>query len=243
MPISYPQVHQFPQTRWTLIRRVSEGTPEEVKAALNELCRSYWYPLYTIARMKGAGPEEAADFVQGFFAQGLATGIFAKADSQRGKLRTFLLSSFGHFVSNEKTRAAAKSRGGGCEWISIEDAESRFESELISPQSSVEKVYLRQWALSVLESALVRLRREYQARNDLPRFLALEPHLPPNCREQSQDLAAADMGISTEAFRAALHRLRKQYRSMILAEVSQTLNSDDPAEIQAEVHELMAALQ
>ena len=78
MSPSIPQVQQFPQTRWTLIRRVSEGTPEEVKQALDELCRSYWYPLYAIARMKGAGPEEAADYVQGFFAHGLANGLFAK---------------------------------------------------------------------------------------------------------------------------------------------------------------------
>ncbi|MCB1209828.1 MAG: hypothetical protein KDK97_10895, partial [Verrucomicrobiales bacterium] len=144
---------------------------------------------------------------------------------------------------NVKARESTKSRGGGCEWIRIDDAEGRYESELISPQSSVEKVYLRQWAMSVLEQALARLRREYEGRKDLQRFLALEPHLPPSSREQAQESVAAELGLSVAAFRSALHRLRKQYRGLIIAEVSQTVGSEDPADIQAELRELMAALQ
>ncbi len=243
MSLATPPVNAFPQTRWTLIRRVSAGTPEQVEEALEELCKAYWYPLYAIARMKGSDPEEAADYVQGFFAHGLANGLFARADQERGRLRSFLLRSFSHFVGNEQARTARSSRGGGCEWIEISDAERRFESELVTRHDSVERIFMRQWALSVLERALQKLQREYEKRGELNRFIALEPHLPLSSRESGQVAAAAEMGMSNTAFRTALHRIRKQYRLLVIAEVRQTVASDDPAEVEEELNQLMAALQ
>src|SRR5215831_3007053 len=93
---------QFPTTRFTLVLNASERITPEARAALEILCEGYWFPLYAFVRRKGYGPEEAQDLTQGFFTRLLERHYLRDYQRERGRFRTFLLSSMQHFLSNER---------------------------------------------------------------------------------------------------------------------------------------------
>src|SRR5881628_1885337 len=110
----------FATTHWSVVLAAGHSLAADADAALEKLCRTYWYPLYAFARRQGNGPEDAQDLTQDFFARLLEKNYFAKADPERGKFRTFLLRSLKNFLVNEWKRAGRLKRGGGLEFISID---------------------------------------------------------------------------------------------------------------------------
>src|ERR1700712_2452906 len=111
---------EFLTTHWSMVARAG-GVDEHGKSdALEKLCLSYWFPLYAYVRRRGYDVEEAKDLTQGFFAALLAKNYVGDADRNRGKFRTFLLTSLGHYLANEWDRVRAKKRGGGITWISLD---------------------------------------------------------------------------------------------------------------------------
>ena len=121
----------FHTTRWTLVARASEGEGEGARAALEELCAAYWYPLYAYLRRKGNTADEAADFVQGFFAALLEKGYVAQADPERGRFRGFLMVAVRKFASKERDKECAIKRGGGKTTLSLDfqDGERTYARE------------------------------------------------------------------------------------------------------------------
>jgi DNA-directed RNA polymerase specialized sigma24 family protein len=104
---------------------------------------------------------DAQDLTQGFILGLLEQGAIAKADRERGRFRTFLLSSFCHYLANEHRRQSAEKRGGGVAPFSL-DAESesgflRQPVDLLTP----ERLYERTWALAVLDRVMGKLEAEY----------------------------------------------------------------------------------
>jgi hypothetical protein len=120
---------EFRTTQWTMVLKAG---PEnwEGREALENLCRAYWYPLYSFLRRKGNSPDESQDLVQGFFEQLLKKEYLESVQREKGKFRTFLLTSLTHFATNEWDKARRLKRGGGQEFVSIDarDAEERFQS-------------------------------------------------------------------------------------------------------------------
>src|ERR1700732_2074378 len=213
------------------------------QAALAELCRLYWYPLYVFARRRGHSPDDAQDLTQGFFLHLLEQHSLAGVDRLKGKFRSFLLASFQNHLSDQFDRAHRLKRGGGKEFVELdaEEAEDRYRLEPVECLTA-EKMFDARWAMTLLAEALNRLRQEYATEGKTSTFEALRVFLDPvNSRAvPSYEEIAARLGVSTGAIKTLIHRLRKRYTALLREEVGRTVC--DPAELDEEIHALCEAL-
>jgi len=233
----------FPTTRWS--RVVAAGDPAEpgARAALEELCRAYWYPLYAFIRRMGAGPDEAADMTQAYFVRMLGTDLLARADRDKGRFRAFLRADCHFFLAHQAERDRARKRGGGAAPLSIDarDAEGRYLREPADPGLTPDRLFDRAWALSLLDGVLERLSREHAEAGQSERFEALRPTLGGG-RSAPHAAIADRLGSTEAAIEAAARRLRRRYREVLREQIAATLDDPTEAAIDAEVHDLFAAL-
>lgn len=231
----------FGATRWTLVLDAARGNDSARAArALSELCQTYWYPLYAFLRRRGNSMHEAEDLTQAFFAKLLDRGLLANIDREKGKFRAYLLASLKNFLADEHDRATAQKRGGGQSVISLEgvDAEARYRLEP-SHDLSAEKLFEKQWALSILERVLSLLENEWTAAGKGPLFEQLQPTLTGG-QAARYDEIAAQLGSTEGAIKSAAHRLRLRYRELLIDEIAQTVAG--PAEVEGEIRYLMSCL-
>ena len=231
----------FATTRWSMV--VAAGGLESPAAqdALAALCQAYWPPLYAYARRRGHSREEAQDLAQEFFCRLLEKNYVQRADKARGRFRSFLLTAFKHFMANEWDRARAKKRGGGAYIISYDfaTAEAHWLQEA-ADQDTPETSYEKQWALRVLDEALVRLRQAYQDAGKerlLDRLEMCLTGIPPG---MSHKELASSLGMSEGATRTAVHRLRKKYQATLRLTVAETLT--DPGSVDDELRHLIEVI-
>jgi RNA polymerase sigma-70 factor (ECF subfamily) len=232
----------FATTHWSMVVRAAQAGTTEGRAALEELCRIYWYPLYWFSRRRGLPRPEAEDLTQGFFADLIERGAIARADAARGRFRTFLLASFQNYQSHQQERAKSLKRGGNREIISLEAlqaGEVRFQEEA-APAESPEKVFERQWALSLLDQALATVQREYAAAGKAALFDELKVVLWGDRCDIGYAGIARQLGSTEGAIKMAVHRLRRRFQEEFRAEVAKTVCNID--ELGEEMHHLFAAL-
>jgi len=230
----------FQTTRWTLVRAAGLAPAPERRAALETLCRAYWPPVYAFVRRGGATPVQAEDLTQAFFARLLAKDDFAQADPERGRFRSFLLAALRHFLANERERE--RSAKHGPRPLSLDSAAlSELESGLEPASADTpEREFERTWAAAVLERGRARLAAEQESARKGAQWRALEPHLA-NTDERGHGAAlAAALGISENAVRVALHRLRRRFAELVREEVRETVA---PGEVEDELRELWRALE
>jgi DNA-directed RNA polymerase specialized sigma24 family protein len=236
-----PPADRFPTTRWS--RVVSAGDPADpgARVALEGLCRDYWYPLYSFARSRGLDPDDSADIVQGFLADLIERGDLAVVDRDRGRFRTFLRAACGHYMAHRREHDRALKRGGGRRIVPIGpiDAERRYGREP-SHELTAERLFERRWALALLEQALARLESESIGAGKGELFAHLRPMLEGEERADSYRDVGTALGMSEGAVKAASLRLRLRYRELLRAEVARTVA--DPADVDAEIAELLASL-
>jgi RNA polymerase sigma-70 factor (ECF subfamily) len=232
---------RFATTRWSLVAAAGEGLSPEGRAALESLCRDCWFPLYAFARRGGAGPEEAADLVQGFFAELLEKGFLRQADPARGRFRTFLLAAFRHHASKARERERAQKRGGGVPAFSLDaiEGERRYLAEP-ADEHGPERLYERRWALALLDRVLADLRASYGDGERGAVFEVLRPFLLAGDPPPALDAAARTLAMSESAAKMALHRLRRRYRDLLRARIAETVAT--PADVDDELRHLLAAL-
>ncbi len=211
------------------------------QTALEELCRRYWVPLYAYARRRTRDIHEAQDAVQGFFSHLLEKNTIAVAERQRGRFRSFLLTAFRNFLTNEHARSQAQKRGGGQPVLSLDfgRGESHLQREP-ADQVTAERLYDRQWTVALLETVLGRLRDAMAAAGKQRQFEALSPLLAGAVGEGAYAEASRRLGITEGAAMVAAHRLRSRYRELLRAEIAQTLT--DPADVDDEIRRLFASL-
>jgi RNA polymerase sigma-70 factor (ECF subfamily) len=192
-------------------------------------------------RRRGFSPDDALDLTQAFFARLLEKQSLQVADPERGKFRSFLLSSMDHFLANELDRARAKKRGGGRIPISLDLAagESRVSLQPAT-ELTPERLYERQWALTLLEVVVQRLETEYKAAGKAEHFDLLKDALSGSRDRLSYAQIAAELDMTVQAARQAAHRLRKRYRTMLREEVARTVA--DPGDVDEELASLFEAL-
>jgi RNA polymerase sigma-70 factor (ECF subfamily) len=209
--------------------------------ALAGLCQDYWYPLYSFVRHQGYSAHDAQDLTQGFFTRLLEKNFLDDVHRERGRFRSFLLAALKHFISNERDRARTAKRGGGQSHVhwDAQDAESKFRAEPAT-KLTAERIFDREWALSVLERSLLRLERNYQRAGKTELFDQLKPTLGKEKADASYAELAAKLQMSEGAVKVAVHRLRRRYRDLLRAEIAQTVA--DPEEIEQELRDLLAAL-
>jgi RNA polymerase sigma-70 factor (ECF subfamily) len=233
---------QFASTRWSLVLAAGQRDSPESEAALATLCQLYWYPLYAYARRRLSRAEDAQDLTQAFFAQLMEKGYLRQADRARGKFRSFLLIAFKHFLAKEQERAHAQKRGGGRRVLSLDfdSGERRYLHEP-SHNSTPEALYERGWALTLLQRGLARLRDELATVGNQRLFECLKGTLTVDEPTRPYAELAGELGMSVEAIKVAVHRLRRRYRELVRDEIGQTVRTAQ--EIEEELRDLFAAVR
>ena len=230
----------FPQTRWSVVLAATQRPSPDSAAALEAICRAYWYPLYAYARRCGQPAHDAQDLTQEFFCRLLEKNWLDAADREKGKLRTFLIVALKKFMSKEWRRASAQRRGGGQAHAQFDTAfaESRFAAD--NHSLAPDETFDQQWALTLLDLTVNRLRAEFAAAGKPGDFDALKNCLLAERGAIDYAAVAKQLGLNEGAARVAVHRLRKRFREIYREEISQTLA--DGADVEAELRHLAAAL-
>jgi DNA-directed RNA polymerase specialized sigma24 family protein len=238
---------EFVTTRWSLIFSAANLGIEEQKArdALAELCRTYWRPIFLFICRRGHSTEDAQDLTQDFFVTILRNNWLQHADRNRGRFRSLLLKSLQNFLINAAEKAHAHKRGGGAEFISWDEWMAEARSQLSLPAQALkslppERLFDLAWATTVVEHALQRLREECESKGKLWLFQSLSRHLTGERDEVSYADLSAELGVAETVVKKQLHNMRQRYRSLLRAEVSQTV--ENPADVDDEIRYLCASL-
>jgi DNA-directed RNA polymerase specialized sigma24 family protein len=231
----------FTATHWSVVLAATNQESPDAAAALDRLCRAYWYPLYAYVRRQGYGPADAQDLTQEFFARFLARKALAGVAPEKGKFRSFLLVALRHLLSDRRDRASAAKRGGGREVLSLdaEEAEGRYRLEPVE-RLDAEKIYERRWAMTLLGQAWTSLREESAAQGKLQQFERLAEFVAGEA-EVTCVAAASELGLTESAMRSAVHRLRERYRALIREEIALTVSC--PSEVDEELRHLIAVMR
>ena len=222
----------------------AQGSTPAAQEALEELCRTYWQPIYGFVRRQGNGPEETEDLTQSFFALLLERRDLNTVRKEKGRLRSYLLTSLKHFLINERSHAMAIKRGEGQRLIPLEDLRERESAGFEAADTlTAEQIYERGWALALLDRVLTRLGDEYRVDgpasaglfDQLQKLLTDEPDRP------SQAQIAGELGMTENAVKQAFHRLRQRYRELLREEIAHTVML--PGDIEDELRHLIAVLR
>ena len=238
-----PADGQFPATRWSLIARVRGSDDSAARAAIEELCAQYHYPLYCYVRRHGLAHHDAQDALHDFFAKLLRLEAFANADADRGRLRTFLATSLQRFLINWHSARPHRQRECSIDETELEEDEERYRHEQFRDDETPARHFERKWAHELLEEVLRRLGENYTARGKASLFTLLRPVIMAGGSLRGEDPArlAANLDMNEGALRVALTRLLADFRTTLEAVVLETVPS--PAEVQDEISHLLGVFR
>ena len=232
----------FPITQWSVVLRAGASPDAQAHAALESLCRRYWYPLYTFARRQGRDHHAAEDCTQEFLARLLAANGLSHARPERGRFRSFLLMSLRNFLTSDWRHSHRVKRGGGFTHASLSalSPDEKYGREGHDPGLTPEQAFDRSWALSMIEQSVGEVRADYQRSGRLTVFDALAPLIWGDSNPASVAAQAAHANLTVPAFTVALHRARKRLGERLRLNVAATVA--DVAEIDTELRHLVEAI-
>jgi RNA polymerase sigma factor (sigma-70 family) len=231
----------FTTTHWSVVLAAGQTASDAATNALNQLCQIYWPPIHAYIRRLGYNPADAGDLTQQFFARFIEKEHYRLANPQRGKFRTFLLTSLKNFLINEWGRATAQKRGGGRAIVSLEERQEEGGlQEIPVNEQTAEHIYEHAWAISLLSRVRRRLESEFAAEGKAERFACLEKFLPGEESDLTYAHAAAILRISEGTVKSDVHRLKRRYREALREEIAHTVAS--PAEVDEELRHLLLIL-
>ncbi len=218
----------FATTHWSLVISATTGDADSSQSALEWLCQAYWMPLYAYVRRRIANEHDAQDLTQAFFERLLEKDYLADADPNRGRFRSFLLTSFKHFLANEWDKRKATKRGGGKQILSLDfSADNSWHAHLPMDQVDAEKVFERQWANTVLTRVMRHLAREQERSGNARQFDRLKHFIGGRPAGTSLAVVAPQLEMTESAARMAVSRLRDRFRDLLRAEIAGTVASSD----------------
>ena len=229
MGVSGNQV--FKSTHWSNVLQAGAGDSPGAQAALERLCTAYWYPLYAHVRRRGQGPDDAADLTQEFFAVLLRRNSLAHVGPEKGRFRTFLLTSLDYFLLDQSARDHAAKRGGGAKLIQLDalNAEQRFALEPVTEETP-DKAFDRRWAAALLEQAFAKLATEQTLAGKGDLFARLRPFLGREVVPGEYDALAGELDLAANTLAKNVQRLRQRARQLLLDEAAQTVATAGDAE-------------
>jgi RNA polymerase sigma factor (sigma-70 family) len=233
----------FATTHWSVVL-TAQGRSPAADEALEKLCRTYWWPLYGFVRRQGYSPEEAQDLTQGFFALLLERRDLDAVRREKGRLRSYLLTSLRNFLGKAHRREMTIKRGEGRALVPLEELIMRERTDLEPVDTlSPERIYERRWALTLLEQVLARLGEEYRATGPgaAELFGRLREMLTDQPGRPSQAEIAQELGMNENAVKQAFHRLRQRYRLLLHEEIAHTVAV--PGDVEEELRHFIAVLQ
>jgi len=241
--LSVDGIARFRTTQWSVVLLSAQSQAPGSQAALAELCRLYWYPLYGFIRRRGHNPDDARDLTQGFFLHLLEHNTLTHVDPVKGKFRSFLLASLQKYLAVEATRSRCLKRGGAIEFVCLDgkSAEERYQLEPVDALTP-EKIFDARWAMALLGEALSRLGEQYAADGKAFTFDTLKAFLDVENRKDppSYETTADALRVGVGAVKTQIHRLRKQYTALVREEIARTVQ--EASDIDIELHELCEAL-
>jgi RNA polymerase sigma-70 factor (ECF subfamily) len=238
MPSSPPR--PFQTTRWTVVRRAAGSDEAAAREALAVLCDGYWYPIYAFMRRSGKSPHDAEDLTQGVFARLLENNLFAAADPEKGKFRTFLLSCARNFMADAHDRESAQKRGAALTTsFDTAEAEERYAIEPVDDMTP-DRLFQRRWAMSLVDQTLQALAAEYGSQNKSQLFAALRPLLGfgTGVKKSYKELVV-ELGMPLGTLQNHVFRMRERWRELLFERVAETLHEPTPEQIRAELSELL----
>ncbi|HEY5913990.1 MAG TPA: sigma-70 family RNA polymerase sigma factor [Verrucomicrobiae bacterium] len=231
----------FATTHWSVVLAAGDSGSPRAAEALEQLCRTYWHPLYAYVRRQGRSPEDAQDLTQEFFARFLEKNYFSRAERQRGRFRTFLLTSLQHFLAHEWERTRAEKRGGGRTPLPWDEATAETRYQLEEPGGlTADGVFEKGWAFALFQRALARMQQEYATAGKADQFEQLKPYLQTEAGQRGYAAVAERLETSPGAVAVAIHRLRQRYGQLVREEVAHTVTS--PSEVEEEVRYLIGLM-
>jgi len=232
---------KFTTTHWSIILAAGGHDVTVSAAALEQLCRKYWYPVYAFIRRRGSEVSASEDLTQAFFAHLLEKETFKQVDRQKGRFRSFLLAALTNFLNNEWDKRQTLKRGGRCQFISLDetDAEGRYQLEPVDT-GTPEKLFERRWALTLLEQVRARLKQEYVSNGKAELFSKLEPLITGDIAPGRYAELALALKMKEEAVRMALSRMRRRFGELLRNEIAQTVLT--PTDVDDEIRYLLAAV-
>jgi RNA polymerase sigma factor (sigma-70 family) len=231
----------FTTTHWSVVLAAQRESPA-AQDAHEKLCRTYWRPIYGFVRRQGSGPEEAEDLTQGFFALLLERKDLNTVRKEKGRLRSYLLTSVKHFLADESRHAMAVKRGKGQRLIPLDDIRERECVDVErSDRLTADQIYERRWALTVLEQVLARLRDEYRSAGNVRFFDQMKKMLLDEPGRPSQAQIASEFDMTENAVKQAFYRFRQRYQTLLREEISHTVAM--PSDIEDELRHLIAVVR
>lgn len=230
----------FATTHWSVVLRAGDAGGGDGTEALEQLCRTYWSPVYAEIRRRGHGEHDAQDLTQEFFASLLRRASFAAASPAKGRFRSYLLGALDYFLHDTRARSQSLKRGGSHELVSFEalEAEVRFRAEPLARECP-RTAFDRRWLVALLDVGLQRLETEQTAAGKAGMFQRLKPFLAAETEVGDYQQVAAELGLKSGTVAVAVHRLRQRYQEIIRAAVRETLL--DPDDLDDELRQLFGA--
>jgi RNA polymerase sigma factor (sigma-70 family) len=237
-----PPRDYFATTHWTVVLAAGERRTPQSDRALEELCRTYWFPLYAYVRRRGHSREDAEDLTQAFLALFLQKNYLGAIDREKGKFRAFLLTALKHFLANEWDKLRTQKRGGQLTHLSLDwkTADTQFQIASTN-EPAPDKAFDREWAMALLDQVIQRLQDECTAEGRPEQFARLKVFLTAGKGAIAYAEVAKVTGLNEAAIRAAVHRLRKRYRQLLREEIARTLA--DPTQVEEEMRALFGAFE
>jgi RNA polymerase sigma-70 factor (ECF subfamily) len=231
----------FATTHWSLVI-TAQGESPAADQALEKLCRIYWWPLFGFVRRQGYSPEEAQDLTQGFFALLLERRDLDAVRREKGRLRSYLLTSLKNFLGNARRRATRVKRGEGRPLVPLEELLARESADLEPGHTlSADRIYERCWALTLLEQVLARLDEEYRMAGNVTLFGRLKQMLADEPGQFSQAEIAQELGMTEHAVKQAFYRLRQRCALLLREQIADTVAT--PGDVEDELRHFIAVLQ
>ena len=245
----YGQADPFEGTEWSVILAAgkSQIDPDRARVALAQLCETYWPPLYGYVRGRGYSVHDAQDLTQGFFEHLIEHKIYTRTDREKGKFRSFLLASLKHFLSHAREREQALKRGGGHDFVPLDEARAQEAESLFRTHAGMstialpeDRIFERTWAETLVATVLDRLRDAYNAEGKQSVFEDFRGFITITESQPTYSEMAAKMAVPESTLRSHVTRLRRRYRDILRSEVRRTVDSE--AEVDGELRELLRVL-
>jgi RNA polymerase sigma-70 factor (ECF subfamily) len=238
---------QFVTTRWSIVLSCADSGSDEEKAqaALAELCKIYWRPVFAFICRQGHSVPDAQDLTQEFFGRLIKGRLIQSADRNKGRFRSLLLKALQRFLHDQVDKRHARKRGGDLRFVSWDDWMAEAPSHFSIPEQesekwSPERIFDVRWAATVVERALRRLGDECEKHGRRRVFDVLSGSLTAEREDVSYATFARILGLQEKAVKNLVHRLRERYRKLLREEVAQTVGGAN--EIDDELRYLCAVL-
>jgi RNA polymerase sigma-70 factor (ECF subfamily) len=231
----------FTTTHWSVVLMAGQSATPQAQAALEKLCRTYWYPLYAFVRRQGHSPHDAQDLTQEFFARLLEKDYLNGLDPSKGKFRTFLLVAMKHFLANEWRRGQAQKRGAGAKHLSLDETSAEGQYlQIAAPELPPERVFEQQWGFTLLAQVIARLREEFISDGKGPVFEELKIFLTGEKHTGVYAPLAARLKTTEAALKMTVSRMRQRYGELAREEIANTVPR--PEDVEEELRALLAAV-